>query len=342
MRYIVIGAGSVGGVIGGALADAGRDVVLVARGAHLAALATSGLTLHTPTRTLTVRPRSVGGPEELTLTPDDVLVLSVKSQDTLPLLAQWSALPVDGGGTAGGRLPILCAQNGVANENYALRYFERVYGVCVWLPAALAEPGVVVADATPVFGVLDLGRIGGSANAASPSDAVDPTAEVLADELTTAGFIAYATDDVLPWKYGKLLGNLSNAIQAACADSKSPAGSELTRLVTAEAEAVYRSAGIAHVELEAAYAERGDEIRVAEVAGYPRRGGSTWQSLNRGLNAVEVDYLNGEIVALGRAHGIACPANEYLRQLVNGMAASKTMPGSYAAADVLADLLAVV
>jgi 2-dehydropantoate 2-reductase len=208
----VVGTGSVGGTIGGALAESGHDVVLFARGAHLEALQSSGLTLMTPpSRTLKPSVWSVAGPEELEPTPDDVLIFFVKSQDTLPLLARWSARPVSSGGTAGELLPLMCAQNGVANEFDALRYFEHVYGMCVWLPVSMAEPGVVVAEAVPKFGILDLGRVDGAlAWAARPGDG--ETGHVLAAELTRAGFAAYVTDDVMSWKYGKLLRNLANAV----------------------------------------------------------------------------------------------------------------------------------
>lgn len=336
MRYIVIGAGSVGGTIGGALGEAGNNVVLVARGTHLAALQSSGLTLVTPSQTFRPSVRSVAGPGEVELTLGDVLILAVKSQDTLPLLVQWSSQPVSGGGTAGELLPLVCAQNGVANEYSALRYFEHVYGMCVWLPATLAAPGVVVAEAIPGFGILDLGRIGNLVRASGLT--VDAAAPAIADDLTGAGFAAYVTPDVLPWKYGKLLRNLSNAIQAACGRTSSPAAAELTKLVVSEGEEVYRAAGLLHVDLKAAYAERGDRFSVAEVLGYPRAGGSTWQSLNRGLSEVEVDYLNGEIVALGRVYGVPCPVNERLRQIVNGMAATKMPPASFSAEEILAQV----
>ncbi|HXD26072.1 MAG TPA: 2-dehydropantoate 2-reductase N-terminal domain-containing protein [Propionibacteriaceae bacterium] len=220
-RYVILGAGGVGGTIGGALAAAGHEVVLVARGAHLEALRASGLRLVTPRRTLRPSVRSVGGPDELSLTEDDVLILAVKSQDTLPLVEQWSRQSVRPSGTSAGEaLPLICAQNGVANELAALRYFERVYGVCTWLPATLAEPGVIVAEGAPGFGVLDVGRVGNLSNADRTT--ADADALAFADDLTEAGFAAYATSDVMPWKYGKLLRNLSNAIQAACGTTSSP------------------------------------------------------------------------------------------------------------------------
>jgi ketopantoate reductase len=106
----------------------------------------------------------------------------------------------------------------------------------------------------------------------------------------------------------------------------------------AEAEEVYRRERIEPVDLERAYTARGDELGVAEVAGYARAGGSTRQSLERRSPMVEVDYLNGEIVALGRMHGVPCPVNERLRQIVNAMAAAHTPPGSLSAPDILAQL----
>ena len=54
MRWIVYGAGAVGGVLGGLLHEAGEDVVLVARGPHLAALRRDGLTLASPAGTRTI------------------------------------------------------------------------------------------------------------------------------------------------------------------------------------------------------------------------------------------------------------------------------------------------
>ena len=96
MRYIIIGAGAVGGTIGGCLAQAGNDVVLVARGAHLDALRSEGLVLATPLGTRTLDVPAVGGPAELSLTRQDVLIVAVKSQDTEQVLREWAWQPVSG------------------------------------------------------------------------------------------------------------------------------------------------------------------------------------------------------------------------------------------------------
>src|SRR5258705_5929866 len=119
MRYIVIGAGAIGGTIGGRLAASGHEVVLVARGAHLDALRAKGLTLATPDGTSTLDIPAVAGPGAVDLREDDVL-LATKTQDAEPLLTEWAWRPVRNGTVAAHKLPVVCAQNGVASERIAL------------------------------------------------------------------------------------------------------------------------------------------------------------------------------------------------------------------------------
>ena len=94
MRYIIIGAGAVGGTIGECLFQGGHEVVLVARGAHLDALRRYGLRLATPLGTEVLSIPAVSGPAELELRHDDVLILTTKTQDAEALLAEWAWQPV--------------------------------------------------------------------------------------------------------------------------------------------------------------------------------------------------------------------------------------------------------
>ena len=82
MRFVVVGAGAVGGVVGGRLAQHGHDVVLVARGDHGEAIAADGLLIRSPDDEVRVPVPVVSHPSELTLTDDDVVLLAVKGQDT--------------------------------------------------------------------------------------------------------------------------------------------------------------------------------------------------------------------------------------------------------------------
>jgi 2-dehydropantoate 2-reductase len=320
MRYIIIGAGAVGGAIGGRLAGAGCEVVLVARGAQRAALAERGLRLKVPDGVSTYRLPVVEEPAELgELRPDDVLVLAVKTQDSEAALAAWGPAPVAGGGTAAERLPVVCAQNGVESQRLALRRFRRVYGVCVWLPATFVEPGVVSAEGAPLTGVLHLGRY---------PHGTDETARLIAADLEKSRFEAPVVPDVTRWQYAKLLANLVNSIEAVTVLPDGDAGLALYSRVRAEGAAVLDAAGIAYPRAEEEREARGDKIRLVEIEGAPRGGGSSWQSLNRGTGTIEADYLNGEIALLGRLHGVPTPLNDLLQRLANTFAREHRPAGS--------------
>jgi 2-dehydropantoate 2-reductase len=334
VRYIIIGAGAVGGTIGGCLALAGHEVVLTARGAHLDALRARGLRLSTPSGTDAVPAAAIGGPDEIDLRPGDVLVLATKSQDSVPVLTEWARKPAAGGGTASQDIPVICAQNGVANERFALRRFSRVYGMCVWLPAAHVAPGEVAAYGRPMAGLLWVGRY--------PAG-TDETVERVAADLAGSRFLAPVAPDVMRWKYRKLLGNLGNAIEALCLppgagmdDDRAAAARELSERATAEGVAVLDAAGIGYATAAEVRDARGRHVDYAPVAGAARRGGSSWQSLTRGTGSIEADFLNGEIVLLGREQGVPTPVNEALQRLANRAAADRLPPGSLSPAEIFA------
>lgn len=327
VRYVIIGAGAVGGTIGGLLAEAGREVVLVARGAHLDALRAEGLHLTTPAGARTVTAPAAGGPEDVELRPGDVLVLAVKSQDTAVTTAQWAGRPVTGGRTAGEDLLLVCAQNGVDNERTALRRFARVAGMCVWLPATFLEPGRVSAAGSPVTGVLTLGTV--------PAGAPDPDLAAVGADLGAAGFRAPVVEDVMAWKYAKLLSNLGNAVEALCGSTREAAARELLAAAGAEARTVLAAAGVEPTSPEEEAGARGD-FTLVDLPGVTRRGGSTWQSLVRGAGSVEAAYLNGEIVLVGALHGVPAPVNAALLRLTEQAAARGDQPGSHDAAELLA------
>ncbi|GAA4055724.1 ketopantoate reductase family protein [Nonomuraea soli] len=304
MRYIIIGAGAVGGTIGGRLFQAGHDVVLVARGAHLEALDNTGLRLLTPDSDDLLPVPASGGP--VPPRAGDVLIVATKSQDTLSALEAW---PRD--------LPVVCAQNGVANEDMVLRRFSQVYGMCVWLPATHLDPGVVAAYGTPHSGLLPVGRY---------PQGVDDLAHQIAADLTKSGFVAPAVPDVMRYKYGKLLSNLGNAVEALVGHADGM--SDLAKQATAEGEAVLAAAGIAHPTRQEEQDLRGNQVDLRPIEGLARGGGSSWQSLARGAGSIEADYLNGEIVLLARRTGVGAPVNEVLQREANRFARDRHAPGS--------------
>lgn len=142
MRYVVYGAGAVGGVVGGRLALAGHPVTLVARGVHLEAIKAGGLVLDAGDGRHRIDAPATDTAAEVRWTDDTVVLLSVKSHQAAAALSDLRAhAPAD--------VPIVCLTNGIATEAAALRLFARTYAVCVMLPASHLEPGVVVASCHP-------------------------------------------------------------------------------------------------------------------------------------------------------------------------------------------------
>lgn len=307
-RYVVLGAGAIGGAVGARLSQTGSDVVLVARGDQLRALRADGLTLITPDGPVHAAVPVVGGPDELDRRADDIVLLTVKSQDTLATLGAWADWIADA--------PLFCLQNGVANEVAALRFVPRVHGVCVYLASTFTEPGVVAQFMAPLTGVLTLGRY--------PTGSDDVDAAVSAD-LVAARFAAPVVPDVMRWKYGKLLRNLANGIDALCGGA---GVDDLVQAVQTEGRAVLTTAGIAHVSDEEDEVARGDLVGVRDVPGVRRGGSSSWQSLARGTGSIEADWLNGEIVALGRLHGVPTPVNAAVQLLARRAARTGAAPAS--------------
>ena len=330
MRYVILGAGAVGGTIGGLLHRQGSDVVLLARGEHARVMKESGLLLATPDGTDLLHVDVAASPKELVLRPDDVLVLTTKTQHTEVLLDEISALPVAHDGTAGELLPVVCAQNGVENERIALRRFARVYGVCVMLPAAHLEPGRVEAQGSPHPGMLDVGRY--------PAG-VDAVAEEVAFDLSAAGFLSIARAEVMRWKYAKLIRNLGNSIEALCGhDGDEKLTRELGKHAMDEGRAVLAAAGIDVVDDDEWKAYRREQVQIAPVEGRERSGGSSWQSAQRGTGSIEADYLNGEIALLGRMHGTETPVNDLLQREANALVRKGREPGTVSPSQLLSRL----
>jgi 2-dehydropantoate 2-reductase len=139
------------------------------------------------------------------------------------------------------------------------------------------------------------------------------------------------------WKYGKLLGNLANAIEAVCGYNMTDDNmADLRRRAIAEGVAVLRAAGIAYASEDESARQRGDQVAIHPVNGAKRTGGSSWQSLTRGTGSIEADFLNGEIALLGREHGVPTPVNEVLQRLANQAAQQGRAPGSVTPDEVMA------
>jgi thiosulfate/3-mercaptopyruvate sulfurtransferase len=322
-RFVIIGAGAVGATIAAELHSAGIETLLIARGAQLAALREHGLRYVRPDGEHHRQIPVAAGPDEVELTRADVLVLATKTQDTAAALRDWAWQPVKGAdgaaGTAATELPIVTLQNGLDNERTALRSFARVIGGVIWVPATFVEPGVVLNHADPVPAVLWLGRY-----PHGPDTLTGP----IADDLRRARFDVHVVTDIAAHKAAKLLGNLANGLDALYQPSELRDTS--VAALRDEARAVYAAAGIVPVD-----PPRPAAFTLAEIPGHPRSGSSTWQSLARSATP-ETDYLNGEIVLLGRLHGVPAPGNAAIQARVHRAVAEGTPAGSLGDDDLAA------
>jgi 2-dehydropantoate 2-reductase len=319
-QIVVYGAGAVGGGLGGLMHLAGLDVVLVARGDHLAAIRAHGLVLGLPEGTRTVDVPAVGGASEVDWSRPSAVVLTVKSQQTAAALEDLVAW-------APSATPIACVQNGVANERACLRHFSEVVGVNVVVPATHLEPGAVSVGSALSPGILDCGAYptGGSA-----------AARMFSQAFTAAGF-ASRSCEVMAWKHRKLVMNLGNAVDA-CFDP-GEAAEELRRRATEEGVRVLETVGTEVVDAGTERARReGLTPTHEQVTGSRGAGSSSRQSLLRGTGTIESDYLNGEIVLLARLHGLTAPVNQLLQETADRMARARARPGSGDADALLAAL----
>ena len=201
MRWVIVGAGAVGGVVAGYLAGAGQDVAVVARGAHLEAIRARGLAVRSPDGERTFRLPAAADPGEVDWRPGDVAVLAVKSMDTEEVLRSIAA-------HASEDTPVVCLQNGVANERgRAAPLRERVRH----LRDVPAEPS----GARRRAGTPRAGRPASSTSAGIRPASTTPRRR-WRPAFASAASHSVARPDVMRWKYRKLLMNLGNAVEALC------------------------------------------------------------------------------------------------------------------------------
>ncbi len=319
--YVIHGAGGIGCVVAARLHGIGKAVTVIARGAHREAMAEKGLVLRGHTEG-TFPVDVVGHPDEAPLGPDTVVVLAMKTNDT--------AAALDDAGDRYAALPVMCFQNGVANEDIVAERGLAAYGCVVLVGGRILEPGVVAHTAGTglTIGVWPSG--------------VDDTAERVVADLQAADMKARTSPDIAAAKWGKLFRNLNNAYLALADVSVQEATRvEVHRLMLAdvqdEALDVLEAADVAldtgerrtPREQVERLREPGEWTHV-EVPDDPEAliRPSTWQDLHFARGQVEVDWFNGEIVRLAERLGRDAPLNRVLRDRCEDAAARRLPPGS--------------
>jgi 2-dehydropantoate 2-reductase len=311
MRVAVIGAGAVGSVVGGLLARAGEEVTLVGRRAHVDAVNRDGLRIDGALGALRVR---VGAAERLDVRPE-LALLAMKTQGVAAAARELAPR------LAG--VPVVTMQNGVRSDGLVADVLGRdhLLSCVVLFGATFLEPGRVT-YAPP--GSLVLGV---------PFGPLDERARTVAALLARA-VPTRLSDDIAAAHWAKLVVNQNNALPAVTGLSiqevnRRPALRRLSVLLMREALAAIAAAGIGLASLPrlpapAVKAMLRTPMPVASrLLGLLSRSlgstpalGSTLQSVRRG-EKTEIDYLNGEVVALGRRTGTPTPCNAAVVDLVH-------------------------
>jgi 2-dehydropantoate 2-reductase len=215
-------------------------------------------------------------------------------------------------------IPVFCIQNGVRNEEIASELFPRVYAVMVRVGAEYLKDGTVTARRDPP-GWYIISRY---------PKGIDGTAEEVAACLRTAGFYARVNEDAIPYKWGKLMANLSNAI-GAITNSSWDDTALIGRAARQELEGLLDQANIRWVS-QAQVSEEWPEITQPLKGSLTTKSqSSTWQSLAREQGSVETEFLNGEVVRLAERLGRQAPINEMLLKITLEMAENREHPGKY-------------
>ena len=328
MRFIIHGAGAIGSLVGGWLAESGAEVVLIARSPHAEAINQHGLLIKSDNGDRVVKLPAVTSPRDVTPRVGDVILLTVKSSQTAASVQSLrETFPED--------TPVVCLQNGVRNEELAARRFLTVYGAMAGLSVTMISPGVI---SHTLNNILSIGNYPLSC---------DEFGQEVAEHLTKAGFRVTTNDSIMAVKWSKLILNLHNAtfsildkhLQLGLA---TPAISRFMADVEEEGLHVLEVAGISVADPNNPidFGKRLDDLRKvvedpekiyeaetmpAELRTFP----STWTDLKLKRGETEAGYFNGEIILLGEKYGVPTPYNSTLLNIVETMAAEGAEPGVY-------------
>jgi 2-dehydropantoate 2-reductase len=291
MRIAVMAAGAVGGYFGGRLAAAGHDVSFIARGAHLEAIRKNGLKVESPLGNLHLaNVNATPDPGEVGLV--DIVLFAVKLWDTE--IAGQAARPLVGPNTR-----LITLQNGVDSvERLApILGAERVVGGAAFIATVISAPGVI--SHTSQFAKMICGRIDGK-----------PDAQLGAFTAASkeAGIDIAQSDDINRdrWEKFAFLVGLSGATGA----TRMPIGpiladADTRALFLSLMQEVIAIAGAKGVTLKPGFLEDRMKFAAAAPAGMKA---SLLHDLERG-NRIEIDWLAGKVVALGRELGVPTPTN---------------------------------
>ncbi len=291
MRIYVLGAGSIGSLFGGLLAKAGNDVTLIGREEQVNAINEMGLEVF-GVEDFTVYPKaSLYAPDE----PPDLLLLSTKSYSTKAALEC-------AGSCIGPNTWVLSIQNGLGNEELALRRTEKVMGGITTNGAMLVDWGRVkwTGKGITVVGKYPTGR----------HDFVDEVARVFNE----AGIETSVSEEVIGWKWAKAIVNSVINGLGTILGVRNGFLMEDPNLEGISVD-IAREGCLVAQQLGIEFEVHPLELLWDTIERTRDNYNSTLQDIMHGKRT-EVDYINGKIVEYARSVGLEAPRNELLWALV--------------------------
>ncbi len=291
-----MGAGAIGSLFGGYLAEAGNDVVLIGRERHVQAIMERGLVLRDESDRV-IKVKAVTSPREAE-GAFDLVLLTVKAYDT-GLAAREASGLIEGGAA------LLCLQNGLGVEDIASEVVERPMRGVTMNGALFLEAGMVAHSGR---GDTVVGELDGS---------VSPRAEAVAGVFSAAGLKTRVTRNVRGVVWGKTLVNVGINALGALTGLRNGELLRVESLRQLMAGAVGEGVAVAE---KAGVRLEGDPVSLtvgaAEATAANRN--SMLQDVSAGRRT-EIDFLNGAISERGRRLGVPTPVNDVLTGLVKGL-----------------------
>lgn len=301
MKVCVLGAGSLGSTIGGALALAGNEVHLVGRKPHMDKVNANGLVMVTPTGDLTSPVQGHADPAGIG--PCDLVIVLCKAFDTKRTMEEGRAL-------VGEDTVVMSLQNGLGAEDVLCEAVgvDHVIGGKTYIGGMLLEPGRV--QATIPGKDTFIGELDGS---------LTERVQAIAQAFEDAGMHCIASDNIMGVIWDKLLVNVATG--AVCGITHLPYGDmyQEEALVNCAIAAVQEGIDVAHAAgVTLTYSDPRDTLELAR-AGLPASfKPSILQSLEK-HRPTEVGVINGAVVAQGEKYGVATPVNKTLAACVTGI-----------------------
>lgn len=301
MDIAILGAGSLGSVIGGRLAQSGNRVTLVNHNArYLDVVSRDGLTLEEGGRRDLIPLAVAASPDGLA--PVDLVIVLVKSFDTEATIQRARTL-------VGAKTTVLSLQNGMGHEEILASVVgaDRVIAGKTYVGGVMTAPGVIMAGSAEKLTVI--GELSG---------AISPRIEAIAEVFNVAGLRCIASDNILGAMWDKLLVNVATGALSALTGLDYGNLYDLPEIADIATEAVAEALEVAYslgVKLETSHPrEAWEKAAVGLPFGFKT---SMLQSLERGART-EIDFINGAVVRGGQRFFIPTPVNATLVACIKG------------------------